>query len=74
MLDCDKYDYPGGVNLKRLAIPILLLAIIAAGCASVRPDTKLPPLVYIDSVSSADINVEITLSFPDMQYLQRERL
>jgi len=55
MLDCEKYHTHGGVNLKRAAIAVLMLAILVAGCARPAVNTKLAPLAYIDSVSSPQV-------------------
>jgi len=55
MLDCDKYDVKEGVNLKKLAIVILALATLVAGCAKPPINTRIQPLAYIDSVSSPEI-------------------
>jgi hypothetical protein len=63
MLDCEKYHTHGGVDLKRAAIAILMLAILVAGCARPAVNTKLAPLAYIDSVSSPQVYVGEKIKF-----------
>jgi hypothetical protein len=55
MLDCEKYHSHGGVNLKKAAIAILMLAVLVTGCVRPVVNTKLAPLAYIDSVSSPQV-------------------
>jgi hypothetical protein len=55
MLDCEKYHAHGGVNLRKAAIAILMLAVLVTGCVRPVVNTKLAPLAYIDSVSSAHV-------------------
>jgi hypothetical protein len=55
MLDCEKYHAHGGVNLRKAAIAILMLAVLVTGCVRPAVNTKLAPLAYIDSVSSAHV-------------------
>jgi len=62
MLDCEKHDNSGGVKLKNWAIPILVLVMLVAGCA--KPvNVAIPPLAYIDSVSSSEIYVGDKIKF-----------
>jgi len=63
MLDCDKYNAHGGVDLKKAAIAILMLAILVTGCVRSASTTKSAPLAYIDSVSSPQIYVGETIKF-----------
>jgi hypothetical protein len=63
MLDCDMHTTYGGVNLKKAAITILMFVILLAGCARPAVNTKLAPLAYIDSVSSAQIYVGEKVKF-----------
>ncbi len=48
--------------MKKLAIPILLLALVLAGCAR-QINTRIPPLSYIDSVSAAQVYVGQSIKF-----------
>ncbi len=63
MLDCDKYKADGGVDLRKAAIAILMLAVLVMGCARSVVTTKSAPLAYIDSVSSPQIYVGETIKF-----------
>lgn len=48
--------------MKRLAIPVLVFMLLIVGCA--KPiNTKIPPLAYIDSVSSSQIYAGDTIKF-----------
>jgi len=62
MLDCGKHDSYGGADLKKWALPILILIVAMVGCAKPAV-TKLPPLAYIDSVSSPQIYVGDKIAF-----------
>ncbi len=49
--------------MKKLAIVVLVLATLVAGCAKPPINTKILPLAYIDSVSSPEINYGDTVKF-----------
>jgi len=63
MLDCEKYHIHGGVNLRKAAIAILMLAVLVTGCVRPTVNTKLAPLAYIDSVSSPQVYVGEKVKF-----------
>jgi hypothetical protein len=55
--------FRGGTDLKYVAIAILILGALFAGCARPAIDTKIPPVAVIDSVSSSPIYTGDSVKF-----------
>jgi hypothetical protein len=55
--------FRGGTDLKYVAIAILILGALFAGCARPVIDTKIPPVAVIDSVSSSPIYTGDSVKF-----------
>lgn len=49
--------------MKKVAVAILIMAVLLTGCVRTTVNTKLPPLAYIDSVSSSQIWAGETIGF-----------